>query len=558
MNDQYSDLYPSYQWFVPSQFNIAQACVHRWAENPHEGRRIAIYFEDELGHREVWTYARLSETANQLANGLSRMGVVPGDRVAVVMAQRPETAAAYMAIFSVGAIAMPLSALFGADGLSVRLRDSEARVAIVDHTTGPDLLQAQTQCPALTQVIGLGFLHDSIIPWRSLLARQATSFKSVVTKSSDPALLLYTSGTTGAPKGALLPHSALIGNLPGFVASQDWFPQKSDIFWSPADWTWTGGLIDSLLPTLYFGHSIVGTLGRFSATRAFEIMERYQVTNTFLFPTAIKIMMDEIRAPREHYKLALRCVMSAGESVGTAVFDWCERELGITPNEMFGQTEMNYLIGNSRHKWPAKPGSIGRPYPGHRLAVLNAQGKPCAVGQVGEIALNRYDMHGYPDPVLFLGYWRNDLATQAKFIGDWCLTGDLAQVDKDGYFWYAGRSDDVFKSSGYRIGPGEVENCLIAHPAVANAAVVPKPDATRGALVKAYVVLRSGFHDADRAGLVKTLQEHVKSRLAPYQSPREIEFVDALPMTTSGKIRRHVLRAREQQLSSGHSQPHKK
>ena len=555
MNDQYSELYSTYQWFVPSQFNIAQACVHRWAENLHEGRRIALYFEDQLGQRQVWTYARLSETTNKLANGLIKMGVKPGDRVAVIMGQRPETAAAYMAIFSVGAIAVPLSALFGADGLSTRLRDAEARVAIVDASTGPDLLEAQTQCPLLTQIIGFGFQHDNTIPWHSLLARQPNTFKALSTLSGSPALLLYTSGTTGAPKGALLAHGALIGNLPGFVASQNWFPKKADVFWSPADWTWTGGLMDALLPTLYFGRSIVGTLGRFSAVRAFEIMERYQVTNTFLFPTALKMMMKEVQSPRDHYKLALRSIMAAGESVGTAVFEWCERTLGITPNEMFGQTEMNYLVGNSHQKWPAKPGSIGRPYPGHRVAVLDPHGKPCPAGAIGDIALNRYDIHGHPDPVLFLGYWRNDLATQAKFIGDWCLTGDLAKVDKDGYFWYSGRGDDVFKSSGYRIGPSEIEDCLVTHAAVANAAVIPKPDPTRGAIVKAYIVLTPGYQDADTPALAKILQEHVHTRLAAYQTPKEIEFVDSLPMTTTGKIRRHVLRAREQQLSHGSRPP---
>lgn len=554
MNDQYSELYPTYQWFVPSQFNIAQACVHRWAETPLESRKIAIFHENESGERQVWTFSRLSETTNQLANGLIKMGVRPGDRVALVMGQRPEAVAAYMAIFSVGAIALPLSSLFGADGLAIRLRNAEARVAIVDADTAPDLLEAQVQCPHLTQVIALEYQHETVIPWRSLLARQPATFKTVSTKSDSPALLLYTSGTTGSPKGALLAHSALIGNLPGFVASQNWFPQKGDVFWSPADWTWTGGLMDALLPTLYFGHPIVGTLGRFSVTRAFEIMQRYRVTNTFLFPTALKLMMQEQPTPMANYDLQLRAIMSAGESVGKVVFEWCQKALSVTPNEMFGQTEMNYLVGNSYLKWPAKPGSIGRPYPGHKVAVVDETGIPCAPGQIGDIALNRYDIHGYPDPILFLGYWRDEAATQEKFKGDWCLTGDLASVDGDGYYWYAGRGDDVFKSSGYRIGPGEIEDCLLRHAAVANAAVVPKPDETRGTLIKAYVVLRNGLAARDPQDLQAELQEYVRTRLAPYQTPREIEFVDSLPLTTTGKIRRHVLRAREQQRAPNKSQ----
>lgn len=550
MSDQYSELYPTYQWFVPSQFNIAQACVHRWAENPLEGRRIAIFHEDETGQREVWTYSRLSETTNQLANGLVKMGVKPGDRVALIMGQRPEAVVAYMAIFSVGAVALPLSPLFGADSLAARLRDAGAHVAIVDAAGGPDLIQAQLQCPLLSQVIALSFLHDVTIPWRTLLARQPSTFRAVPTKSNAPALLLYTSGTSGAPKGSLLAHSALIGNLPGFVASQNWFPKKSDVFWSPADWSWAAGLMDALLPTLYFGQSIVSTLGEFSATRALETMERYRVTNTFLFPIALKLIMQAVPAPREHYRLVLRSIMATGESTGKVLFEWCQTALGITPNEMFGQTEMNYVVGNSYEKWPAKPGSIGRPYPGHQIAVLDAKGLPCPVNTVGEIAVNRYDIHGYPDPVLFQGYWGNDTATQGKFIGDWCMSGDLASVDEDGYYWYAGRSDDVFKSAGHRIGPNEIEDCLLRHPLVINAAVVPKPTHTRGALVKAYVVLRSGAQTQDALVLQKELQELVKSCLAPYQMPREIEFVDSLPLTSTGQIRRHVLRAREQQRSN--------
>ncbi|MBV7503416.1 acyl-CoA synthetase [Achromobacter sp. ACM05] len=545
MNDQYQALYQSFRWLVPTQFNIAEACCHRWASSSPDARRIAIYYEDESGNREVWTFARLAEAANQLANGLVKMGVGKGDRVGVVLGQRPETVVAHMAIYSVGAVVLPLSALFGPEALQSRLCDAEARVAIVDHASSANLLAVTEHCPALQQVIGIGFADERVLPWRSLLARQPNKFKAVQTRSSDPAILLYTSGTTGAPKGALLPHSVLIGNLPGFVASQDWFPKPADVFWSPADWAWTGGMMDALLPTLYFGHPIVGTRGRFSVERAFELLERYQVTNTFLFPTALKMMMKAVPEPRQRYQLALRSIMSAGESVGETVFDWCRTALGVTPNEMFGQTEMNYVVGNSNKRWPAKPGSMGRPYPGHNVAVLDDDGTPVAPGATGEIAVNRLDIHGFPDPVMFLGYWRNEAATLAKFKGDWCLTGDLATVDEDGYLWYAGRADDVFKSAGYRIGPGEIESCLVGHPAVANAAVVPKPDAERGAVVKAFVVLTPEFALRDRGEITENLQEHVRERLAPYEYPKEIEYVDELPMTTTGKIQRRILRERE-------------
>jgi len=549
MSDQYQSLYETFRWLIPTHFNIGVECCHRWAESSADARRIALFYERESGQREVWTYERLSQTANQLANGLVRMGVQSGDRVAVIMGQRPETLVAHIAIYSVGAVVLPLSSLFGPEALEQRLKDAECRVALFDETSGANLLSSLARCPKLTQLVGIDVPDERVLPWKSLLARQSTDFKAVQTRASDPAILLYTSGTTGAPKGALIPHRALMGNLPGFVASQNWFPQPGDVFWSPADWAWTGGLMDALLPTLYFGQPIVGTQGRFSAERAFEVMERYRVTNTFLFPTALKQMMKSVPRPRETYHLSLRALMSAGESVGETVFQWCQTELGLTPNEMFGQTEMNYLIGNSHLKWPAKPGSMGRAYPGHRLALIDEDGQPVKLGEVGEIALHREDIHGHPDPILFLGYWKNETATAEKFAGDWCRTGDLARLDADGYYWYAGRADDVFKSSGYRIGPGEIENCLLEHPAVANVAVVPKPDAERGAVVKAFVVLTAEHAGCDRDAMTSALQELVRQRLAPYEYPKEIEFIDNLPMTVTGKIQRKVLR----QLEAGRS-----
>jgi len=548
MNDQYSDLYQSYQWSVPSHFNIATACMHRWAESPHEGRRIALFHEDEAGQRQTWSYSRLSETASQLANGLIKMGVAPGDRVAVIMGQRPETIVAYIAILSVGAIILPLSASINADGLSARLRNAEARVAVVDAATRHALLEAQPQCPALTQIIGLGFQHDYAIAWRTLLARQPSSFKAFPTRAESPAILLYTAGTTGTPKGVLLAHRSLIGALPGFVASQNWFPQKSDIFWTAVDWACPDALLNALLPTLYFGRAIVGTLGPFSSMRAFEIMERYQVTNAFLRPASLKAMIKETTCPRKQYQLALRCIMTTGEGAGKTLSRWCEESLGVPVNVTFGQIEVNCVIGNSSLKWPSRPGSIGRPFPGHRVAVLDTDGRPCAANAAGDIAVHQYDGHGHADPVLFLGYWHDDEATRAKFSGEWCLTGDMATVDDDGYYWYMGRKDDIFQSAGERIIPLEIEDCLTAHDAVASAAVIGKPDRNGNAIIKAYVVLAAPYLESDPKALAATLQEQVRANLAPAQMPAEIEFVEKLPLTATGNVRRQVLRTREMQL----------
>jgi acetyl-CoA synthetase len=576
-------------WAVPEHFNMAEVCSRRWAAQPDAAKRVAIVEHaaaDASGHAVLprsYTYAQLQQAADALSHVLVDLGVQRGDRVAIVLPQRFETAVAYVAVMQMGAVAMPLSLLFGPEALEYRLQDSEAVVAISDASSVSNVLAVRAQCPALREVIGVDLsnaadmLHVDV-DYASAIAAQQRVFTAVQTKADEGAVLIYTSGTTGPPKGALIPHRALIGNLTGFVCSQNWFgfatqatpaqasntmqlPTGSDaVFWSPADWAWTGGLMDALLPTLYFGRPIVAWNGRFSPELAFTLMQQHGVTHTFLFPTALKAMMKAYPQAGQQFQLKLQAIMSAGEAVGDAVFGYCQQQLGVTVNEMFGQTEINYIVGNCAMEWaahgagvnvhrtnvgwPAKPGSMGKGYPGHRVAVIDDEGHECPTGVPGDVALNRYNQHGQHDPIFFLGYWKNEKSTQGKYTGDWCRTGDMAVRDEDGYLWYQGRADDVFKAAGYRIGPSEIENCLVKHPAVANAAVVPKPDAERGALVKAYVVLAAG-HEASDA-LVADLQLHVRGKLAPYEYPKEIEFISELPMTTTGKVQRRVLRLQEE------------
>jgi acetyl-CoA synthetase len=562
MHDQYPKLYRDFRWQVPKHFNIAQVCCDRWAR---DARRTAILYEEASGATERWTYRDLHVAANRLANALRALGVRRGDRVAIIVPQRPETAFAHIALYRLGAVAMPMSMLFGPDALSYRFADSGAVAAIVDAEALAGVRQARTDVLRHLIVVGEAGTRDSLNPrageleMTALLERASPRLSPVRTLAVEPADLIYTSGTTGPPKGALIPHCVLIGNLSGFVASQNWFPQAGDVFWSPADWAWTGGLMDALLPSLYFGMPIVAYRGRFAPETAYELLEKYAVTNSFLFPTALKMMMKTEPEPLARRALKLRAIMSAGESVGQTLFDWCRSGLDVTVNEMFGQTEVNYIVGNSALRWPARAGSIGRPYPGHRVAVLDDDGREVAPGELGEVAVNRFDIHGHPDPVFFLEYWRNPQATQGKFSGDWCRTGDLATRDADGYLWYGGRADDMFKAAGYRIGPSEVENCLVQHPGVANAAVVPKPDRERGNLVKAYVVLTperaaAAQDPALARALVAELQAHVRGKLAPYEYPKEIEFIDELPMTTTGKVQRRVLRLREEERATAGGQ----
>ena len=560
--DNHAALHRDFAWSVPAKFNIAEQCLQRWARSTPDA--VAIMQDAGDAPAVPHTYAALARDARRLSNALGSLGVTRGDRVAIVMPQRPETAVALMAVFQMGAIAVPLSTLFGAEALQSRLNDSGAKLAIVDEASAGAIAALREACPALLRVMAAGSADGAgDVSWSASLAAARETFEPTDTRADDPALLIYTSGTTGPAKGAVIPHRALIGNLSGFVASQDWF-EGSGPFWSPADWAWTGGLWDALLPTLYFGRTIVASRARFDADLALKLMARHRVTHTFLFPTALKAMMRAAPAPRKsHPRLALRAIMSAGEAVGEGVFAYCRDQLGVVVNEMFGQTEINYVVGNCGRYvgadgrrapgWPPRAGSMGRPYPGHRVAVIDDDGNECPRGTPGDIAVHARDVHGARDPIFFLGYWNNERATRAKFTGEpfesWCRTGDRAVMDGDGYLWYQGRGDDQFKSSGYRIGPTEIEDCLARHPAVAQVAVVPKPDAERGAVVKAFIIAAVGVRPD--AALVEELQQLVRSRLAPYETPKDIEFVDALPMTATGKLQRNVLRQLEVDRAAG-------
>ena len=569
-DDHHQCMMRDFAWQVPSVFNIAQECSLRWSEHPDAQHRVAVIEHLDSGAAVRYSFAQLQQAADRMTQALQRHGVVAGDSVALVLPQRFETAASYIAILQMGAVAVPLSVLFGPDALAYRLADSRAVAAIVDEQSHGKVQAVQGLCPNLQTLVSVataltssGRLETGPGP-KMKHGVHSRPKQMAQTSSEAPAILIYTSGTTGPPKGALIPHRALIGNLTGFICSQNWFgfdPQRPDqhdsdaVFWSPADWAWTGGLMDALLPSLYFGRPIVAWAGRFSPDLAFLLMQQHRVSHTFLFPTALKAMMKAYPQPRLHFKLHLRAIMSAGESVGDTVFAYCRDQLRVVVNEMFGQTEVNYIVGNcamndqrqagSAVGWPAKPGSMGRAYPGHWVDVIDEQGRPLPDQVPGVVALRRYNQQGQKDPIFFLGYWNNPQATAERYIGDWFCTGDIAVRDSDGYFWYQGRADDVFKSAGYRIGPSEIENCLVKHPAVANAAVVPKPDPERGSLVKAYVVLSSGWVGSH--ALVQDLQAHVRQYLAAYEYPKEIEFIDALPMTTTGKVQRRVLRLQEQE-----------
>ena len=503
----YDELRSSFRWALPARVNIGVEVADR--RPPADA---AILVTDGREITRVVTFGELSESSNRLANMLVAKGVSPGDRVALILSQRPETVVIHVAAYKLGAIALPLSSAFGTDALEVRLRGAEPRVVLGERES-------------LERVRALGFdgiLIDVDRELDALLGDASPVFEAARTTPDTPALLVYTSGTTGPPKGALHGHRVLAGHLPGFELSHDFFPQPGDRIWTPADWAWIGGLYDVVMPGLAHGVPVVAfRRQRFDPEQAYEVIASAGIRNVFMPATALRLMRRAEGVP-----VALRTLASGGETVGEETAAWCRERLGVTLNEFYGQTEANLLIGNCA-AWPARPGWMGRAYPGHELRLVD-----------GEIAVR---VEG--DPVVFLGYWRDEDATAAKVRDGWLHTGDLAEVDEDGTYRSVGRVDDLISSGGHRIGPGEIEECLIRHPAVSVAAVIGVPDPVRGEVVKAYVVTAPGATGSDE--LVAELQSLVRSRLAPYEVPRAIEFVDELPLTVTGKIRRGELRRLE-------------
>ncbi|MFL6796039.1 MAG: AMP-binding protein [Xanthobacteraceae bacterium] len=526
----YDALYASFRWHVPAHYNIGADICDRWACS--DPSRTAILNVENNGSVQHISYGRLQETANRLANVLQARGIRRGDRVAILLPQMPEVAASHIAIYKLGAIALPLAMLFGIEALSYRLKDSGARALITNAQGLAKIADAPEATSSLRLVLSTDGAADGADGFDETLAQAAPHFTAVDTAADVPALMVYTSGTTGPPKGALHGHRVLLGHLPGIEMPHEFLPQPGDRFWTPADWAWAGGLLNVLLPGLHYGVPVVAArFDKFDPEAAFALLAKLEVRNAFVPPTALR-MLRSVPPPKQ--KLHLRSVASGGESLGAETYEWGRAVLGLTINEFYGQTECNLVLGSCAVIGVSRPGAIGKPIPGHTVAVIEPDGSPCASGEIGQIAVRR------PDPVMFLEYWGRPEATRDKFIGDWMTTGDQGLVDEDGYVQFIGRDDDVITSSGYRIGPTEIEDCLIAHPAVALAAAVGKPDPLRTEIVKAFIVLKSGH--APSAALAAEIQNFVKLRLSAHEYPREVAFIEQMPMTTTGKVIRRLLR----------------
>ncbi|MEM5492783.1 AMP-binding protein [Hoeflea sp. AS16] len=528
------DVSTRFSWDVPEFFNIGSAVSDDWAaREPH---RVCLEHFHPDAEPDRMSYEQLSRRSNAFARGLASLGVERGDRVALMLPQGFETAIAHVAIYKLGAIAVPLALLFGVEAVEHRLSASGAKVLVTTPGGSEKVSSIRERLGELEAIVVAGGENDmgDAVSFSGLENGHSDASVAVRTRADDPALMIFTSGTTGPPKGALHGHRVLIGHIPGVQTHHEFMPQPGDKFWTPADWAWAGGLLNVLLPGLLLGVPVVSSQAqKFDPELAYRIMAEMNVRNAFIPPTALRIMRT-VSDPLSRHRLNLRTVGSGGEALGRETYEWAQKVLGLTINEFYGQTECNLVLSSSAMLGASRGGAIGKPVPGHEVAVIDDQGNVVPDGTSGQIAVRR------PDPVMFLEYWRNEAATKAKFIGDWMLTGDQGVRDAEGYFSFFGRDDDVITSAGYRIGPGEIEDCLTGHPAVALAAVVGKPDPMRTEIVKAYIVVAPGIEpDAE---LTESVREWVKTRLSAHEYPREIEFVDSLPLTTTGKVIRRILR----------------
>ncbi|HZP77907.1 MAG TPA: acyl-CoA synthetase [Pseudolabrys sp.] len=530
----YDDLYQQFRWQVPPRYNIGVDVCDRWAAR--EPERLAVLHIRPDGRQEPISFGWLRETSNRLANVLRAHGVARGDRVAIMLPQAPEVAAAHVAVYKLAGIALPLAVLFGTDALQYRLENSGAKALITNAQGVARIGQIRDALPGLRLVLSLDGAGDGAIGFHDALARASSGFTPEDTSPDDPAVMVYTSGTTGQPKGALHAHRVLLGHLPCVEFKHEFFPRGGDRIWTPADWAWAGGLFNVLLPGLHYGVPVVARkFDKFDAEEAFALMAQSGVRNAFIPPTALR-MLRSAPTPRGRYDIKLRTIASGGESLGAETYEWGKETFGLVINEFYGQTECNLVLSSCNAVGVSRPGAIGKPVPGHVVGVIDREGNPVRLGEIGQIAMQR------PDPVMFLEYWQWPEATREKFIGDWMITGDQGRVDEDGYVYFVGRDDDVITSSGYRIGPGEIEDCLIRHPAVALAAAVGKPDPIRTEIVKAFIVLKGDRQPSD--ALAADIQSFVRTRLSAHEYPREIAFIDDMPMTTTGKVIRRLLRER--------------
>jgi acetyl-CoA synthetase len=533
MGGNYEEVCNNFKWEIPKYYNIGVDVCDKWAVDK---TRLALIYANPHGMEQKYTFRDLRDISNQLANALKANDIKRADRVGILLSQRPETLISHIAIYKLGAIAVQLLTLFGPDAIEFRLQDSGAKAVITDKKNLPKICEIKERLPNLKLIIAVAVgKEEEYMDFWECVEKGSRYFTPVKTKPEDPALIIYTSGTTGQPKGTLHGHRLLLGILPGFEFYHNLFPQEGDLMWTPLDWAYIGGSYDALFPTLHHGYPMLAYRPRkFDPEGAFYMMAKHKVRNLMAVPTVLRIMMHAVKRPRENYDIQLRSITAGGETLGQELCDWTREHLGVEINEQYGQTECDLVVGFCSEIMNMVPGAIGKAVPGHVVEIINEDGRVANRDELGEIAVKA------PDPVMFLEYWRNLQATKEKFINNWMRTGDYGRKDENGYFWFSGRQDDIIESGGFRIGPGEVEDCLMKHAAVALVGVIGIPDPIRGEIVKAFILPKAGV-TPDKV-LEESIKEHVKNRLEAHAYPREVEFLKEMPITKTGKILKNKLR----------------
>ncbi|WP_226656279.1 acyl-CoA synthetase MbcS [Pseudalkalibacillus hwajinpoensis] len=520
---------------APEYYNLTSE-MERFVSNED---KVALKWRSDQGHEQEITYKRLFEKANRMAGALTSEGLAPQDRVLIMMPRLIDTYAVYIACLKAGLVVIPSSEMLRKKDLVYRINHSEAKAVICESQLTEAFAGVEAEAPSLKYKFSVGEKAEG---WISLLQKsenESASFEGVKTLRDDMAFLSYTSGTTGNPKGVVHSHGWAYAHLR--TSSSSWLDiQEGDHVWATAGPGWQKWIWSPFVATLGSGATGFLYSGKFDPEAYLGFLSKYDINVLCCTPTEYRLMakVDGL----ERFKLpALRSAVSAGEPLNREVIDTFRKHFQIDVRDGYGQTENTLLVGILKGM-KVKPGSMGKPTPGNQVEIINEEGQPVQVGEVGDIAVHK-DV-----PALFKKYYQDQERTQMAYRGDYYLTGDKASKDEDGYFWFEGRGDDIIISSGYTIGPFEVEDALVKHPVVQECAVVASPDEVRGNIVKAYVVLK----DASQAGdaLTRELQDHVKALTAPYKYPRKIEFIEELPKTTSGKIRRIELRQKETQGAS--------
>ncbi len=540
---KWSDADKLVEWFPGGKINAAHNVIDRHAQGTRKDK-LALIFDDGEGNAQKFTFKQMGEMTSKFANVMTKLGIKRQDRVFFFLQRSPELYAGFLGAIKAGAIASPMFPAFGPDAIRDRLLDSGAVAIVTDSVLKKRVYEVKNQLPELKHIIVVGKdVAADEVSWEMEMAAASDKFDAVPMDPEEFMYMLYTSGTTGKPKGVVHAHKAIVQA----TLSASWVldVHDEDIYWCTADLGWVTGVVYGVLGPWSNGVTQVGLGGRFDPERWYKTIQSYKVSIWYTAPTAVRMLMakgDDL--PKKYDLSSLRANYSVGEPLNPEGVKWALDVFDFKPfHDTWWQTETGSILITNFPEMDIKPGSMGKPLPGVEAAIVDEKGNELEQGEEGSLALRP----GWP--AMMRQIWKNPAKYNEYFRNGWYYTGDTAQIDKDGYFWYVGRADDVIKTAGERVGPFEVESALIEHPAIVEAGVIGKPDQLRGNIIKAFIVLAPGYNDTPQ--LKEDIQKFVKTKLAGHAYPREIDVVKSLPKTRSGKIMRRLLRARELGLPIG-------